>query len=100
MAEARLQECRAEITRVPVNRPVEQPPEVRTEGDVTIIPVVEERLVVERRLVLTEEIHVRRVQAERVVSEPVMLRRQVAEVERAPAEAPEPQERGHEHNEQ
>jgi uncharacterized protein (TIGR02271 family) len=49
-----------EIERVPVNRPVSELPSVRLEGSTTIIPVVEEVVVLERRLVVVEEIHVRR----------------------------------------
>jgi len=37
---------------------VDSPVEVRTEGDTTIYPVLEEVMVVEKRLMLREEIHV------------------------------------------
>jgi stress response protein YsnF len=57
-------------------------PAVRQEGDVTIYPVLEEVLVVEKRLVLKEEVHVRRVVTQTEVSQPVMLRRQYADIER------------------
>lgn len=50
----------AGVERVPVNRLVDNEPQTRQEGDVTIIPVVEEVLVVEKRLLLKEEIHIRR----------------------------------------
>jgi stress response protein YsnF len=43
-----------------MGRMVETAPEIRTESDVTILPVVEEVLVVEKRLVLKEELHIRR----------------------------------------
>src|SRR5689334_21461416 len=46
-----------EVKRVPVNRVVEQVPTVRRKGAVIIVPVVEEELVVTKRLVLKEEIH-------------------------------------------
>lgn len=46
------------LTRVPIGRDVEGPLAVRYENGVTIIPIVEERLVVRRQLVLVEEIHV------------------------------------------
>src|SRR5690242_16120571 len=52
-----------EVERVPVDREVDAAPEVRQEGDVTIVPIVEEVLVVERRLVLKEEVHIRRVRS-------------------------------------
>ena len=50
-----------EIERVPIGRTVEAIPPVREEGDTTIVPVVEEVLVIERRLVLKEEVHLRRI---------------------------------------
>jgi stress response protein YsnF len=72
-----------EVVRVPVNRPVtEAVPQVRTEGNVTIVPVLEEVLVVEKRLVLKEEVHIRRRAASETVELPVPLRRQRAEIER------------------
>jgi uncharacterized protein (TIGR02271 family) len=46
------------IERVAVNQFVDAPPKVRTEGNITIIPVLEERYVVEKRLFVTEELHV------------------------------------------
>jgi stress response protein YsnF len=54
----------------------------RIEGDTTIIPVVEEILVVEKRLVLVEEIRIRQVATTDEVSIPVTLRKQTATVER------------------
>jgi len=48
------------VDRVPVNQFVEAAPKVRTEGETTIIPVLEERYVVEKRLFLVEELHVRK----------------------------------------
>jgi stress response protein YsnF len=47
-----------EVERVPIGRVVAEPPQPRVEGDVTIIPVVEEIVVVEKRLLLREEVHV------------------------------------------
>ena len=49
-----------EVVRVPVGRPVDSAPEPRQEGDVLIVPVVEEELVVTKRLVLKEELHIRK----------------------------------------
>ena len=77
------------VTRVPIDRPLaagETPPAVREEGGVTIIPVLEEILVVEKRLVLKEEVHIRRTTAGEDVEVPVMLRRQRAVVERLSAD--------------
>lgn len=64
-----------EIERVPVNRVVESLPEVREEGDLTVIPVVEERVTVKIELVLKEEIHLRRTRNVRPHEETVSLTR-------------------------
>lgn len=74
----------AEIEHVPVNRPVDAVPAIRRDGDVTIIPVVEEILVTERRLMLKEEIHVRLVRVAGHHREQVTLRQQQAVVTRTP----------------
>ena len=65
-----------EIERVPVGKAVDHAPAVREEGDTLIIPVVEEVLVVERRLLLKEEVRVRRVREEARHQERVNVRRQ------------------------
>lgn len=72
----------AEVTHHPVNQFVDTMPQMREEGDLTVLPVVEERLVVEKRLFVTEEIHIRRVRRTEEVELPVSLRRQHAVVER------------------
>ena len=46
------------IRRVPINRVVEGPLPVRYEGDTMIISLLEEVLVVDTRLLLTEEVHI------------------------------------------
>ena len=71
-----------EIETVPVGRQIDAAPGVRQEGDTTIIPVVEEVLVVERRLILKEEIHVKRVTTATRHRERVRLRSQQADIER------------------
>jgi stress response protein YsnF len=75
-----------EIETVPVDRVIEAMPEVRHEGDRTIVPVVEEVIVVERRLVLKEEIHIRRLRTPERHQERLTLRYQQAVVTR---QAPE-----------
>jgi len=81
-ARAELEGETVEVTRVPCERYVDEAPPVRTEGDVTILPVVEEVLVVETRLLLKEEIHLRRTKTRETVEIPATLRRQHAVVER------------------
>ncbi len=78
---ASLQEETVEVTRVPVGREIDHAPEVRTKNGVTIVPVVEEVLVVEKRLILKEELHIRRNIRTENVEIPVELRKQKAEVE-------------------
>jgi uncharacterized protein (TIGR02271 family) len=71
-----------EIETVRVEREVDAAPAVRQEGDTTIIPVVEEVLIVERRLILKEEIRVKRVSTATEHRERVQLRSQQAAIER------------------
>lgn len=85
VATANLQEQRVEITRVPVDKVVEEVPALRTEGDTIIVPILEEVLVVEKRLVLKEELHIRRRVAQENVEVPVTLRKQRAVIERLDA---------------
>ena len=77
-----------EIERVPVGRIVDTVPPPRQEGDFTVYPVVEEIVVVERRLLLKEEVRVRRVRSTAQHTETVSLRRQDAVVTRTRIEAP------------
>ena len=72
------------VERVAVGRIIDAVPPVRQEGDVTIIPVVEEEVVVTRRLILKEEVHLRRVSTTVAHVEVVTLRQQVVSVSRTP----------------
>jgi uncharacterized protein (TIGR02271 family) len=74
-----------DIQRVPVGREIDEAPQVRVEGDTTVIPVVEEVVVVERRLVLREEIRITKRRVEELERMRVTLRRERAEVNRTPA---------------
>ena len=74
------------MVRVPVNRLVDAVPGVRTEGDVTIVPVLEERFVIVKQLYLKEELHIRHRVETTVERVPVTLRRQTATVERVDAD--------------
>jgi uncharacterized protein (TIGR02271 family) len=78
---------RVEVERVPVNKVVGAVPLPREEGDTLGISVVEEQLVVERCLVVTEEIHVRKIRATERHREKITLRSEEAEVAR-PEDAP------------
>src|SRR5262245_28533251 len=72
------------ITRVPVQRVVEGPVTVREENDTTIISVVEEMLVVEKRWMLLEEIHIRKQRIETHQPQRITLRSEEVQVERVP----------------
>jgi uncharacterized protein (TIGR02271 family) len=77
-----------EVERVAVGREVDAIPPPRQEGDDIIVSVVEEVVVTQRKLVLKEELRLRRVRLTEQHRETVTLRRQEAVVERLPAEQP------------
>jgi uncharacterized protein (TIGR02271 family) len=70
------------IERVPIGREVETAPQIHEEADTLVIPVLEEILVVSKRLVLKEELHVRRQRRLESIEEPVTLKSMRAVVER------------------
>ena len=70
------------VEHVPVNREISEIPEPWEDGDVLVIPIVEEVLVVEKRLFLREEVRVRRSREIDSVEQPVTLRSMEALVER------------------
>ena len=77
-----------EINRTRIGQHVDAMPPVREEGDTVVIPIVEEVLVVERRLFLKEEVRIRRVRSTERHQESVTLRHQEAVVTRLPVETP------------
>lgn len=83
-----------EIERVSLNQYVDEPPPMRQEGETTIYPVLKEVLVVEKRLMLVEEIRVTRRQRETQQTLSVLLRREDVHIERidATSERPAPPE--------
>jgi len=72
-----------DVVRVPVNRDVDRVPDVRVEGNVTILPVVEEVLFVERRLVLKEEVHITRRSSTDTVEITVPIKKQKLTISRS-----------------
>jgi stress response protein YsnF len=75
-----------EVERVPVNQTLadgEPPPQSREEGNALVIPVIEEKAVVVKRLVIREEIRLRFVTTETPFEEAVSVRRQRATIHRA-----------------
>lgn len=69
-----------DVVRVPMDRDLEEVPEVRYDGDTVIVPVFQEVLVIEKRLRLVEEVRVtkRRVAEKQAIQEE--LRREVLNV--------------------
>ena len=77
-----LTERRVDVERIIIGREVAAVPPIREEGDVTIISVVEEVAVTQIRLILKEEIHLRRTTRTRAHHETVTLREQHVEIDR------------------
>jgi uncharacterized protein (TIGR02271 family) len=84
------------IARVPVNRVVEGPIPVRYEGDTMILSLLEEVLVVEKRLLLTEEVHLTTRRTETHRPERVTLRHEDVTIERVDVERNAPHSQGQE----
>ncbi len=80
-----LASVEATVTRVAVDRtigPDDPLPVPETRGDVFVVPILEEVLVVERKLVLREELHVEQHRSVETVTADVPRRRQTATVTR------------------
>ena len=74
------------VERVAMGHVVQVAPEVRMDGDVLVYPIVEEILVVEKRLILKEELRISRRSRIETVEREVTLRSVHADVERTPVE--------------
>jgi uncharacterized protein (TIGR02271 family) len=69
------------IERIPIGEYIESDaPESRYEGDTLIIPVVKEELVIQKRLVLIEEIRITKRRATTELNEQVTLRKEEVEI--------------------
>ncbi|QNF34868.1 YsnF/AvaK domain-containing protein [Adhaeribacter swui] len=82
LVEAALLQEHVQVDRVPINQYIDAAPAIRYEGDVMVIPVVQEVVVIEKRLMLVEEIRVQKQQTETKVSETVTLRKEEVNIER------------------
>ena len=71
-----------EVERVPIQRMVDGPIPVRYEENTVIVSILEEVLVVEKRLMLKEELHIRKRRVETHQPQQVTLRREEAHIER------------------
>lgn len=80
----RLMREGVEVSHVPVDRIValDQAPATRYEGDTLVVPILEEVLVVERRLRIKEELHITRTRREERHAETIVLKSEQVSVER------------------
>jgi uncharacterized protein (TIGR02271 family) len=69
------------IERVPIGQTIESAPEPRQEGDTLVIPVVEEVIVTETRLVLREEVRITRRRVTEQIPVQATLRKERVEIE-------------------
>jgi uncharacterized protein (TIGR02271 family) len=75
-----------EVERIAVGRVVETAPEIRHDGDVMIIPIVEEEVVLVTRLVLREEIRIRKKTTQRTEQFTIKIHSERAEITRTGVE--------------
>ena len=73
---------KVEVERVRIDQVVHEPQTVRQEGNVTVIPVVEEKAVLVKQLVLVEEIRITRTSEVRPATAEATLRKEQVVVER------------------
>ncbi|HEX8473258.1 MAG TPA: YsnF/AvaK domain-containing protein [Pyrinomonadaceae bacterium] len=74
-----------QVKRVPINRVVEGPIPVRHVGNTMIVSLLEEVLVVEKRLMLKEELHITKGEVETYKPQRITLRTEEAFIERVDA---------------
>ena len=78
-----------QVERVPINQFIaEPPPPVRYEGNVMIIPVLREVVIVEKRLVLVEELRVTKQQTQTQETQKIRLRKEEVNVKRVSGRKP------------
>lgn len=81
-----------EVRHVPIDRVVDpgEAPVTRYEGETLVVPVLEEVLVLERRVRIKEELHVTVLRREETHAETVMLKSEQVSVERFDDGVPPP----------
>jgi uncharacterized protein (TIGR02271 family) len=77
-----LRDETVEVVRKAIDAEVEEMPTITLQGDTIVVPVIEETVVVTKRIVLKEELHIRRTETKRPFRQTVTLRKQIATVER------------------
>jgi stress response protein YsnF len=79
------------VEHVPVGKVVTEMPQMRRDGETLIVPIVDEVLVVQRQLILKEEVRIRRERKTEKHQERVKVRKQEAVITRLPADEQETQ---------
>lgn len=82
--ETPLRQERVQVERVPVERIIDSPVTSHYDGDTLVIPVMEEVLIIEKKLFLKEEVRVTKYVGEIEHQETVTLRKEAVTVERTP----------------
>ena len=79
-----LTRTRWDVQHIPINKVVAETPLTRVEGATTVYPVMAERLVVTRELVLVEELRVTQIEDTEVSTSEHIVRREIVVEERSP----------------
>lgn len=74
---------KVEVERVPINQVVQERPLARQDGETMIIPVVQEQVFYQKRLVLIEELHVRKQVVETHQPQKITLVKEDVEIKRS-----------------
>jgi uncharacterized protein (TIGR02271 family) len=79
-----------QVERIAINQFIDSPPpSIRYEGDTMVIPVTREVAVVEKRLMLVEELHVTKRQNQKQETQSVNLSKETVNVERLNIDRPD-----------
>ena len=84
VVEQDIERGQLQIERIAVDRAVEEAPAPYQKGDTLIVSIVEERLVVEKRLFVVEELRITRTVSTEHVAIPATIRAMRATVEHTP----------------
>ncbi len=87
--ETELHDQTAELERVRVDRVVEERPEPRLEGDTVVVPILEERVVVTKQLVVIEEVRIKIDEVTRLDKQTIPLAKERVSINRIPPETGE-----------
>lgn len=82
VVEEELREQHADVSHTQIGRFVDGPQPIRQTDDELIVPIVEEQVILERRWLLKEELHIIRSEKSSTYRETVTLKREEADVER------------------